>query len=155
MKKLLFLIAAVTLLAACEKQPTEELQSIWDVLYPDPGTSWTDPGISWTDYNSVHDFNYHFLADQADLIEHLGDTILIEAYNVDHGADINMVVSDSAIAYPDYDCTIVEVSTSVFDWAAQHFNEKIRFAGTLVFIPMGTLNVPHLVLAGDVELVDE
>ncbi|MCQ2261427.1 MAG: hypothetical protein MJZ77_08575 [Bacteroidales bacterium] len=118
--------------------------------------TWTDPGISWTDYNSVHNFHYHFRLDSLDMMEHLGDTILIEAYNVDHGLDNNLCISDQAIAYPRTDFVMpLDTPDSVVQWGAQHFNEKVRVVGTLQYEPdMWDFFGPQLMFV-DVKLVDE
>lgn len=118
--------------------------------------TWTDPGISWTDYNSVHNFLYHFYADSLDMMAHIGDTILIEAYNVDHGLDAALCISDSAIDYPLYDwIPTFNTPKSVKEWSAQHFNEKVHVVGTLQFDPiLWTYGGPIFSFV-DIQLVDE
>ena len=143
MKRIIIILAAVMLFAACEKQN-------------DSKPTWEDPGISWTDYNSVHDFIYHFRADSLDMMAHLGDTILIEAYNVDHGLDISLCISDRAIEYPQLDwLPTFNTPKSVKEWAAQHFNEKVHVVGTLQFDPiLWTFGGPIFSFV-DIQLVDK
>ena len=143
MKKFIFALAVVILFAACEKPNENKF-------------TWEDPGISWTDYNSVHNFLYHFLADSLDMMVHLGDTILIEAYNVDHGLDAALCISDSAIEYPQYDwLPTFNTPKSVKEWASQHFNEKVHVVGTLQFDPiLWTYGGPIFSFV-DIQLVDE
>lgn len=143
MKKFIFAVAVVILFAACEKPNENKF-------------TWEDPGISWTDYNSVHNFLYHFLADSLDMMVHLGDTILIEAYNVDHGLDAALCISDSAIEYPQYDwLPTFNTPKSVKEWASQHFNEKVHVVGTLQFDPiLWTYGGPIFSFV-DIQLVDE
>lgn len=139
----IFAVAVVILFAACEKPNENKF-------------TWEDPGISWTDYNSVHNFLYHFLADSLDMMVHLGDTILIEAYNVDHGLDAALCISDSAIEYPQYDwLPTFNTPKSVKEWASQHFNEKVHVVGTLQFDPiLWTYGGPIFSFV-DIQLVDE
>ena len=140
MKKFIFAVAVVILFAACEKPNENKF-------------TWEDPGISWTDYNSVHNFLYHFRADSLDMVAHLGDTILIEAYNVDHGLDDGLCLSDSAIAYPQWDwMATFNTPKSVKEWSLLHFNEKVHVVGTLQFEHILFGPVFSFV---DIQLVDE
>ena len=90
------------------------------------------------------------------MMVHLGDTILIEAYNVDHGLDAALCISDSAIEYPQYDwLPTFNTPKSVKEWASQHFNEKVHVVGTLQFDPiLWTYGGPIFSFV-DIQLVDE
>ena len=94
-----------------------------------------------------------FLADSLDMMVHLGDTILIEAYNVDHGLDAALCISDSAIECPQYDwLPTFNTPKSVKEWSLLHFNEKVHVVGTLQFEHILFGPVFSFV---DIQLVDE
>ena len=143
MKKIIYIIAAVILFAACEKPNENKF-------------TWEDPGISWTDYNSVYDVYAHFVIDTNDYFRHLGDTILIEAYLVDHMMDHGICLEDDTVDIFRSNC-IMPLGTpdSVIDWANHNFNKKVYFTGRLSYsrqlAVLSIVQLSHI----DIRLKDE
>ncbi|MCQ2260705.1 MAG: hypothetical protein MJZ77_04850 [Bacteroidales bacterium] len=143
MKKFIFAVAVVILFAACEKPNENKF-------------TWEDPGISWTDYNSVYDVYAHFVIDTNDYFRHLGDTILIEAYLVDHMMDHGICLEDDTVDIFRSNC-IMPLGTpdSVIDWANHNFNKKVYFTGRLSYsrqlAVLSIVQLSHI----DIRLKDE
>lgn len=143
MKKFIFAVAVVILFAACEKPDENKF-------------TWEDPGISWTDYNSVYDVYAHFVIDTNDYFRHLGDTILIEAYLVDHMMDHGICLEDDTVDIFRSNC-IMPLGTpdSVIDWANHNFNKKVYFTGRLSYsrqlAVLSIVQLSHI----DIRLKDE
>ena len=143
MKRIIIILAAVMLFAACEKQndskPTRE-----------------DPGISWTDYNSVHVVILHFELDTSDYFKHLGDTILVEAYIVDRFPYRGICLEDDTVdVYTSVCIQTLNTSDSIIEWAHDHINEKVYFSGRLTYDrELSFLCTTQLVLV-DIRLKDE
>ncbi|MCQ2296691.1 MAG: hypothetical protein MJZ45_04775 [Bacteroidales bacterium] len=143
MKKIIYIIAVVILFAACEKPNENKF-------------TWEDPGISWTDYNSVYDVYAHFVIDTNDYFRHLGDTILIEAYLVDHMMDHGICLEDDTVDIFRSNC-IMPLGTpdSVIDWANHNFNKKVYFTGRLSYsrqlAVLSIVQLSHI----DIRLKDE